>query len=206
MLTRLGISPADLQQSASHPSVAPTFAQYVPVVVAAVGDSTRRVYGSYWNRLLERWADRRLDEITPSDIGQLVTDVTTRTVIRRNARGGRSAAEHLIAALRCLYHHAVADGHITAVQNPASKVDKPRRLPSTRRPSPTINSSRSTPSPRVPATTPTSTPCSFACTPKPPAGAGEPFTYARPISTATRCSFSSARKATPPAGNPYHPP
>ena len=52
---------------------------------------------------------------------------------RRNARGGRSAAEHLIAALRCMYRHAEDDGLIDAADNPARKVDKPRRLPSTRR-------------------------------------------------------------------------
>ena len=52
---------------------------------------------------------------------------------RRNARGGRSAAEHLIAALRCIYRHADNDGHIKASDNPALKVAKPRRLPSTRR-------------------------------------------------------------------------
>ena len=54
-------------------------------------------------------------------------------VARRNARGGRSATEHLVAALRCLYKHAEDDGLITPDQNPARKVDKPRRLPSTRR-------------------------------------------------------------------------
>ena len=52
---------------------------------------------------------------------------------RRNSRGGRSAAEHLIAALRCLYKHAEDDGLINPADNPARKVDKPRRLPSTRR-------------------------------------------------------------------------
>ena len=52
---------------------------------------------------------------------------------RRNNRGGRSAAEHLIAALRCLYRHAEDDGLITPADNPARKVPKPRRLPSTRR-------------------------------------------------------------------------
>jgi hypothetical protein len=51
----------------------------------------------------------------------------------RNARGGRSVAEHLVAALRCLYRHAEDDRLITEADNPARKVDKPRRLPSTRR-------------------------------------------------------------------------
>jgi len=46
---------------------------------------------------------------------------------------GRSAAEHLIAALRCLYEHAEEDALIDPAGNPARKVDKPRRLPSTRR-------------------------------------------------------------------------
>jgi integrase/recombinase XerC len=58
--------------------------------------------------------------------------VKTHVVARRNARGGRSAAEHLVAALRCLYRHAEDDGLITAAGNPARKVAKPRRLPSTR--------------------------------------------------------------------------
>ena len=34
----------------------PTFAEYVPVVSAAVTDGTRRAYGSYWNRLIGHWA------------------------------------------------------------------------------------------------------------------------------------------------------
>lgn len=51
---------------------------------------------------------------------------------RRNYRGGRSAAEHLIFALRCLYKRAVADGIIAEADNPAAKVAKPRRLDSTR--------------------------------------------------------------------------
>jgi site-specific recombinase XerD len=59
--------------------------------------------------------------------------VKVHVVARRNARGGRSAAEHLIAALRCLYRHAEDDGLITEADNPARKVAKPRRLPSTRR-------------------------------------------------------------------------
>jgi integrase/recombinase XerC len=52
-------------------------------------------------------------------------------VARRNARGGRSAEEHLVAALRCLYQRAVDDGLIGEADNPARKVAKPRRLPTT---------------------------------------------------------------------------
>jgi hypothetical protein len=59
--------------------------------------------------------------------------VKTHVVARRNARGGRSAEEHLVAALRCLYRRAVDDGLIGEADNPARKVAKPRRLPTTRR-------------------------------------------------------------------------
>ncbi len=59
--------------------------------------------------------------------------VRASAVRRRNARGGRGAAENLIAALGCLYKHAEDDGLIEERDNPARKVPKPRRLPSTRR-------------------------------------------------------------------------
>ena len=91
------------------------------------------MYGSYWNRIIEHWGTRRLDEPTPSEIQQLAEHLKANVVARRNARGGRGAAEHFIAALRCLYRHAENDGHIPAGDNPARKVAKPRRLPSTRR-------------------------------------------------------------------------
>jgi len=133
LLTGLGLSPADLLHDIPARPPAPTFAQYVPVVAAAVGAGTRRVYTSYWNRIVEHWGQRRLDEPSPSQVEQLAIYVRTHVVERRNARGGRGAAEHLIAALRCLYRHAVADGVITEADNPARKVAKPRRLPSTRR-------------------------------------------------------------------------
>jgi hypothetical protein len=76
---------------------------------------------------------RPITDVNASDIGQLTELVKATTVKRRNARGGRGAAEHLIAALRCMYEHAVADGILTESENPAARVPKPRRLLSTRR-------------------------------------------------------------------------
>lgn len=131
LLARMGISPDDLLNAAPR-ALAPTFAEYVPIVSAAVGNGTRRVYGSYWNRVVTRWGQRRLDEVNASDIERFTEDVKRNVVVRRNARGGRNAAEHLISALRCLYRRAVADGLMTQEANPAAKVAKPRRLPSTR--------------------------------------------------------------------------
>ncbi|WP_431908925.1 tyrosine-type recombinase/integrase [Amycolatopsis thermoflava] len=133
LLARLGLSPEDLLATPAARRPVPTFTEYIPIVSAAVTDGTRRVYGSYWNRIDAHWGHRRLNEPTPSEIKQLVEHVKINVVPRRNARGGRSAGEHLIAALRCLYRHAEDDGLIDPADNPATKVAKPRRLPSTRR-------------------------------------------------------------------------
>jgi site-specific recombinase XerD len=133
ILARMGISPADLLRGASIRPSAPTFAEYVPIVSNAVSDSSRRAYSSYWKKIVEHWGERRLDEPTPSEVKQLAEHVRTHAVVRRNARGGRGAVENFITALRCLYNHAVDDGHINETDNPARKVDKPRRLTSTRR-------------------------------------------------------------------------
>lgn len=133
LLGKMGVSPADLLGTPAAPCGAPSFADYIPRVREAVSAGTRRVYGSYWNRVLPAWGPRPITSVTPLEISQLAEQVKASVVERRNARGGRGAAEHLIAALRCMYRHAVADGILTEEQNPAARVPKPRRLQSTRR-------------------------------------------------------------------------
>nr|BFE56347.1 hypothetical protein GCM10020063_008730 [Dactylosporangium thailandense] len=127
----MGISPADLA-GAGRPA-APRFAEYIPVVREEVGDGSRKAYNTYWNRVLEHWSQGRIDEIQASDIERLAEHVKANRVQRRNAPGGHGSAENLIAALRCLYRPAVADGSLSEGENPALKVSKPRRIPSTRR-------------------------------------------------------------------------
>ena len=186
LLERMGLTPADLAAVPQHRTPVPTFAEYVPVVSAAVSAGTRRAYGSYWNRVLEQWGDRRLDEPTPSEIRQLMAYVKTHVVARRNARGGRSAEEHLVAALRCLYRRAVDDGLIAEADNPARKVAKPRRLPTTRRAAAGYPAgARSTRSPRPRAMTRSWTRCCCGCTPRPPAAAAARWRCARGTWTRT---------------------
>ena len=133
LLEKMGINPADLMHASGHSPSIPTFADYIPRVSGAVSIGTRRVYGSYWNRVLQAWGPRPITDATASEISQLAEQVKATVVQRKNARGGRGAAEHLIAALRCMYQHAVADGILTESQNPAARVPKPRRQQSTRR-------------------------------------------------------------------------
>jgi integrase/recombinase XerC len=92
------------------------------------GRTARTGTGSSTTGAAVAWMSR-----PPSEIRQLMAYVKTHVVARRNARGGGSAEEHLVAALRCLYQRAVDDGLIAEADNPARKVAKPRRLPTTRR-------------------------------------------------------------------------
>src|SRR6266511_1007719 len=88
LLARMGITPTDLLQAAPSRPQAPTFAEYIPIVSAAVGAGTRRVYGSDWNRILDQWGQRRLDEPTPSDVERLAEHVQD----RQRSRPGQPAA------------------------------------------------------------------------------------------------------------------
>ncbi|HWO65948.1 MAG TPA: site-specific integrase [Umezawaea sp.] len=133
LLARMGVSVEALLAAGGQRSEVPTFADYVPTVSGAVSAGTRRAYGSYWDRIVTHWGDRPITDPTPSEIKQLAEHVKANVVVRRNARGGRGAAEHLIAALRCLYRHAEDDDLITTGDNPAIKVPKPTRRASTRR-------------------------------------------------------------------------
>jgi hypothetical protein len=103
LLSRLGLRAEDLLDTAVPRPTAPTFRDYIPIVAAGVLPGTRRVYGSYWNRIDKHWGERRIDEPTPSQIRQFLVDMQSELVIRRSGRGGHSATEHMIAALRCLY-------------------------------------------------------------------------------------------------------
>lgn len=133
LLDRLGVTPEQLLGHRPQPAEMPTFAAYIGQVEAAVPEGSRRLYGTYWRKIIDEWGDRRLDEPTALEIRQFAERIKHNAVRRRNARGGRSAAEHFISAIRCLYQYAVADRLITAADNPSARVAKPRRLASTRR-------------------------------------------------------------------------
>jgi hypothetical protein len=70
---------------------------------------------------------RTLKILTVStDINTPAQRVKDDAVVRSNSRGGRSAAEHLVSAMRCLYKHAEADRLISAANNTAIRVAKRR--------------------------------------------------------------------------------
>ncbi|WP_024803068.1 site-specific integrase [Nocardia sp. BMG51109] len=131
LLARMGITPADLLDI--RPA-APTFAEYIPTVRDRVtSPSTLRTYNTHWKRLEREWGTRRIDEPSQGEVTAMRDTARQGAKHDRNARDGRGAAEAMIGALRFLYRHAEDDGLIRPGDNPAKRVAKPRRAPSTRR-------------------------------------------------------------------------
>ena len=187
LLPGMGITPADLLGGATPRPPAPTFAEYVPVVAGAVSAGTRRAYGTYWNRVVEHWgaaAHRRAHPV--GDHSSSPSRSRRTVVLRRNGRGGRSAAEHLIAALRCLYRQAIADGYIARGGQPGVEGGRSRAgCPAPAGRCRTTGWRRSTRSPPAPATTRPWTPCCSGCTPRPHAAAAARWRCGRPTWTPT---------------------
>ncbi|WP_327097180.1 site-specific integrase [Nocardia vinacea] len=134
VLQSLGVSAEDLKGLSTRPPV-PTFAEYIPRVYASLPATlTRDAYLGYWRRLLELdgWADRRLDEVTVTDLQLAIELLQTQRKVRRNDRNGYSVRIHAVVALRRLYQSAVDDRLIDATDNPAQRLRLPRQQPSTR--------------------------------------------------------------------------
>ena len=94
----VGVRPAELVAAPAMVEF-PLIADYIPLVEKAVTKGTRRVYGPYCARVVRESGYRRVNEPTALEISQLAEQVRAGAVQRRNARGGRGAAEHLIGAL-----------------------------------------------------------------------------------------------------------
>ena len=90
LLQRMGVDPADLMAQPQQRRPVPTFADYIPIVEAAVSAGTARTYRSYWNRIAAKWGSRTLLEPTPSEISQFREEIKASAVVRRNSRGGRN--------------------------------------------------------------------------------------------------------------------
>ncbi|MGY1938306.1 MULTISPECIES: tyrosine-type recombinase/integrase [Nocardia] len=108
----------------------PTFSAYVALVEAAASPGSLRNYGPYWKRIVEVWGSRLITEPSALEIRGLAEHAKKHAVVRRNSRGGHSAYEHMLAAIRRVYRHADDDGYLT--DNPALRVPKIRRPPSGR--------------------------------------------------------------------------
>ena len=132
LLDTLGVTLDDLHRNAGAARL-PTIAEYLPRVMTVVSETTRASYTSYWNRIHAEFGERPLDQVDASEIATLMQTTKAAAVRRRNSRGGRAAADHLLLAFRLIYTWAAKDGLISRHLNPSRRVARPRRLPSTRR-------------------------------------------------------------------------
>ncbi|MGK8503602.1 hypothetical protein [Nocardia asiatica] len=99
MMERFGLTLADLSAGAGSARAVPTFAEYIPQVLASMPEgATREHYGTYWSKILAQpgWGARRLDEPTTADLQGLCEAIRAQRVIRRSDRGGRDVVRHVI--------------------------------------------------------------------------------------------------------------
>lgn len=126
MLDRMGLSLQDLV-GAGPAKPPPTFAEFVPKVRAAVTAGTLKAYGTYWNRLVDEWGDRLITDPRPIELSQFAETLRASRLLRRNGRNGDGTVENFVAAARCLYKLAIAEGYLKAADDPSQKISKPRR-------------------------------------------------------------------------------
>jgi integrase/recombinase XerC len=133
LLDRLGVTPQQLLTTVRTDVKMPTFDAFIDRAESAITAGALRAYTPYFKKIRKAWGQRTIDEPTGLEIQQFAERAKTTRVLRRNGRGGRVAAEHMIGAFRCLYRLAVADNLIDEQRNPAAKAVKPRRHSNSRR-------------------------------------------------------------------------
>ncbi|MFC8381725.1 tyrosine-type recombinase/integrase [Nocardia sp. NPDC057272] len=129
LLAQMGITAADLVDTAP---AAPTFAEVIPRVRARLSAGTARTYGTHFDLLESRWPDRSLTEPTRHELEELAYTVQITARTNRASRGGTSAVEHFVSAVRCLYRYAEEAGWVRPQDNPARRLPIPSRRSSHR--------------------------------------------------------------------------
>lgn len=133
MAESMGITLDELTaaSTSSRPEGSTTVSDFLPAVEAATTDGAKLTYRPYWRLLVARLGDRPVSAIRATDLQALALDAQRLAKRRSNTRGGTSARENCVGALRAFFRLAVEDGIID--ENPADKVKKPRRPASRRR-------------------------------------------------------------------------
>lgn len=128
LLSELGIT---LSSLSINP--VPTVSEYTKKVLVAATNWQLKAYRVHWQRAVAEFGDRRIDEVTVTDVLLLQRLATRKAVTRSNTRGGRYAGENAVRAMRTFFRFAIKDSLLPRGWNPANKVKLPRRLPGTRR-------------------------------------------------------------------------
>ena len=128
----LGVDLADLVAAAEPPIArVPTVAAFIDAMTPTFTERTAATYRPYWRLAIDHLGCRRVDDISPLDLGAVVAEAVERAKRNRPTSTGRASQETCIAALRALFARAAACGLTTG--NPAAVLNKPRRARSRRR-------------------------------------------------------------------------
>lgn len=131
----LGLTVEDLVAASSGaPSASrsvPTVSEYLAAIVPTFTPGTLRTYRSYWRLAEAHFGGRPLDAITVGDCQAVLDAAARRARKSRPTSDTRSPQENCVAALRALF--ARAERARLILDNPAARLDKPRRLPNRRR-------------------------------------------------------------------------
>lgn len=127
----LGVELADLIAAHATSQPLPTLSAYIDAIAPTFNPATAATYRPYWRLTAAHLGDRRLAEVTLTDLAAVVDAAGTRAMHNRPGSTGRASRETCVAALRALFRRARDTGLITA--NPAAALLKPRRVRSRRR-------------------------------------------------------------------------
>lgn len=131
LMHAMGVEPEELL-AAARPRNVPTFEEFMPVVRAASSPGMRRSYKSYWDRIVECWGERRVNEPTPRDVGELLEHIGANALRRRTHVNGAGAVRNAYYALLRVYRLAIDQEILSSRQDPMSKVPRPRSAKSQR--------------------------------------------------------------------------
>lgn len=99
---------------------------------ARLSAGTARTYGTHLDLLESVWPNRPLNEVTRHELEDLARAVRANARTNRASRGGTSAVEHYVSAVRCIYRYAEEAAWIRPQDNPARQITAPARQASHR--------------------------------------------------------------------------
>jgi integrase/recombinase XerC len=127
----LGLDLADLIAADNSSTALPTVSAYLAEIEPTFSAATAATYRPYWRLTTDQLGERRLAEITITDLTAVVEQAAARATRNRTGSTGRASRETCIAALRAVFGRAHAAGLVPA--SPAAMLRKPRRVRSRRR-------------------------------------------------------------------------
>ena len=122
LMHTMNVQPEELL-AAARPQNVPTFEEFMPLVRAAASPGLQRSYKSYWDRIVECWGGRRLNEPTPRDVDDLLEHIRANALRRRTHVDGAGAVRNGATPVKRASVQATGGPRSAAVINTAVRKD-----------------------------------------------------------------------------------